>query len=117
MKLPEAVAKTAYQRWQDQGQSEEHCAAFHWLAADYQFESKKVAQQVVHLIAVLAHGYWEQEQFPNGRDVEHWNRAEREVTAQMAYALWELTGRTDHGTVLRWIWAERTVRDCIRLAE
>lgn len=117
MTVPEAVANAAYQRWLDQGQSDQLCAAFHWLAADDLFDNKRVAQQVVHLIAQLAYGYWQQEQRPNGRNVEHWNRAEREVMALMAYALWELSGRHDHGTVLRWIWAERTVRDCIRLAE
>lgn len=30
-------------------------------------------------IALRAHGYYEQENFPENRDLEHWYRAEREL--------------------------------------
>ena len=45
-------------------------------------ENPKRKQPSSEEIALRAYGYYQQENFPENRDLEHWYRAERELTEE-----------------------------------
>jgi hypothetical protein len=47
-------------------------------------DSSPKTQPTREEIALRAHGYYEQENFPENRDLDHWFRAERELMEERA---------------------------------